>query len=160
VLWPTGDHEEKVLILYLDAATYMLKAVTALKVFYPNLIHFTCLAYGLQRVAEEIRAKFPQVNNFDGKRKVFLKTPHQVQSYKQHLPDAPLPPGPVPTRWGTWTEAVTFYSEYSETVKSVVAKIPSESAVSVCESHSAFIDPKWPVQLPASKAISAGLQRV
>jgi hypothetical protein len=40
----------------------MLKAATALKMFYPNLIHFTCLAYVLQRVAKEIRAKFTQVN--------------------------------------------------------------------------------------------------
>jgi hypothetical protein len=35
VLWPTGVHE-KVLILYSDAAAYMLKAATALNVFYPN----------------------------------------------------------------------------------------------------------------------------
>jgi dihydroneopterin aldolase len=29
---------------------------------YPNLIHFICLAHVLQHVAEEVRAKFPQVN--------------------------------------------------------------------------------------------------
>jgi hypothetical protein len=51
-----------VLILYSDAAAYVLKAATALKVFYPNLINFTCLAHGLQRIAAEVRAKFPQVN--------------------------------------------------------------------------------------------------
>jgi hypothetical protein len=62
VLWPTGVHDEKVLILYSDTAVYMLKAATTLKVFYPNLIHFTCPAHGLQRVAEEVRAKCPQVN--------------------------------------------------------------------------------------------------
>jgi hypothetical protein len=59
LLWPAGVHEEKVLILYSDAATYMLKASTALKVFYPNLIHLTFLAHGLQRVADEVRAKYP-----------------------------------------------------------------------------------------------------
>jgi hypothetical protein len=62
MLWPAGVHEEKVLILYSDAAAYMLKAATAPKVFYPNLIRFICLAHGLQRVAEEVTAKFPQVN--------------------------------------------------------------------------------------------------
>jgi hypothetical protein len=61
MLWPTGVHEEKVQILYSDAAAYVLKTATALKVFYPNLIHFTCMALVLQRVAEEVRAKFPQV---------------------------------------------------------------------------------------------------
>jgi hypothetical protein len=63
VLWPTGAHEEKVLILYSDAAACMLKTATALKVFYHNLIHFTCLVLGLQHVTVEVRAKFPQVNN-------------------------------------------------------------------------------------------------
>jgi hypothetical protein len=75
-------------------------------------------------------------------KKVFLKAPHRVQSYKQHFPDAPLPPKPVPTRWGTCIEAVNFCSEHFESVKSVVAKFPSESAVSVDESQSAFSYPK------------------
>jgi hypothetical protein len=74
-----GVHEEKVLILYSDAAAYLLKAATALKVFYPNLIHFTCLAHGLQRVAEEVRAKFSQANNsISMTEKLFLKAPHRV----------------------------------------------------------------------------------
>jgi hypothetical protein len=76
------------------------------------------------------------------------------------LPDEPLPPKPVPTRWGTWTEAVIFYSEYFETVKSIVAKFPSEFAVLVGESQSAFSIQKWPDQLPTCKAILAGFQRV
>jgi hypothetical protein len=48
----------------------------------------------------------------------------------------------VPTRWGTWIEAVNFYSEHFETVKSIVTKFPSESAVSARESQSAFGDPE------------------
>jgi hypothetical protein len=55
-LWPIGVHKEKVLILYSNAAAYMLKTATALKVLYPNLIHFTYLARGLQRVAEKVKA--------------------------------------------------------------------------------------------------------
>jgi hypothetical protein len=71
---PTRDHEEKVLIFYSDAAAYKLKAATALKVFYPNSIHFTCLAHGLQPVAE-VRTKFLQVNKLISmtKKKVLLK---------------------------------------------------------------------------------------
>jgi hypothetical protein len=80
-LWPSRVHKEKVLILYSDVAECMLKAATVLKVFYPNLIHFTCLAHGLQCVAEEFSARFPQVNKFILMiKKVFLKAPHQVQS--------------------------------------------------------------------------------
>jgi hypothetical protein len=62
LLWPTRIQEEKVLILYSHAAAYMLKAAIALNVFCPNLINFACLAHGLQCIAEEVRAKFPQVN--------------------------------------------------------------------------------------------------
>jgi hypothetical protein len=51
-----------VLILYSRDAAYVLKVATVLKVFYPNVIHFTYMAHGLQCVAEEVRAKFYQVN--------------------------------------------------------------------------------------------------
>jgi hypothetical protein len=51
-----------VLILYSDAAAYMQKAAAALEVFYPNLVHFTWPAHGVKSVAEEVRAKFPEVN--------------------------------------------------------------------------------------------------
>jgi hypothetical protein len=54
------------------------------------------------------------------------------------LPDAPLGPQTSANK----TEAVNFNSEHFETVKLVVAQFPSESAVSVHESQSAFSDPK------------------
>jgi hypothetical protein len=62
VLWPTGVQKEKVLRLYSDVAAYILEAAIVWKVFCPNLINFICQAQGLQRVAGEVRAKFPQVN--------------------------------------------------------------------------------------------------
>jgi hypothetical protein len=39
----------------------MFKAGTALKVILPNMTYLTCLAHGLHRVAETIRANFPLV---------------------------------------------------------------------------------------------------
>jgi hypothetical protein len=48
----------------------------------------------------------------------------------------------VPTKWDTWIEADNFCSEHFETVKSVVTKFLSESAVPVYESKSAFSNPK------------------
>jgi hypothetical protein len=76
---------------------------------YPNLIHLTCLAHVLQHVAEEVKAKLPQMNklNLMTKKKVFLKAPYRVQSYKQHLQHAPLPPNQC-QRCGSWIEAVNF----------------------------------------------------
>jgi hypothetical protein len=62
VFWPKSLHEEKVLVLYSDAAACTLKAATALEVFYQNLINFTCMTHGLLRVAEEVRSNVPDVN--------------------------------------------------------------------------------------------------
>lgn len=143
VLWPDGVQEEKVLVLYSDAAAYMLKAATALCVFYPNLIHFTCLAHGLQRIAEEVRSCYPEVNKIVSyTKKVFLKAPQRVLHYRELMPNVSLPPEPVLTRWGTWLDAVSFYSEHFHGVKSVIDSFPPESAVSVREAQTAFNEPK------------------
>jgi hypothetical protein len=83
-----------VLISYSDAVTYTLRAATEIKVFYPNLIHFTYLAHGLKHVVEEVRAKFSRVKTLIlmEKKKLFLNAPHKMQSYKRHLSEAPLLP--------------------------------------------------------------------
>jgi len=45
-----------------DAAKYMIKAGKALAVFYPKLVHITCLCHALHRVSEEVRSKFVPVD--------------------------------------------------------------------------------------------------
>lgn len=55
-----------------DAAAYMVKFFSTLKVFYENLINVTCLAHGLNRVAETIRLHFPLVNDFIKMNKRYL----------------------------------------------------------------------------------------
>ena len=47
-----------------DSAKYMLKAGRDLSVFYPHMVHVTCIARALHRVCETIRLKFPQVDDF------------------------------------------------------------------------------------------------
>ncbi|KAJ4449928.1 hypothetical protein ANN_01335 [Periplaneta americana] len=99
VLWSEGVLEDKVLVLYSDAAAYMLKAGTALRVFYQNMIHFTCLSHGLQRVAEEVRSNYPQVNSIiPNTKKVFVKASQRVLYYREQLPNMKLPSAPVLTR--------------------------------------------------------------
>jgi len=61
-LWPLGGHDEKVLLMLSDAAPYMAKTGDVLKVFYPNIIHSTCFAYMLNRIAEKVREIYPNVN--------------------------------------------------------------------------------------------------
>ena len=139
VLWQDGVKEERVLLMYTDAAPYMLKAGKSLAVFYPNLVHVTCMAHALQRVAETVRHEFPEVNSLiSATKKVFLKCPYRIQRYKEQLPDVPLPPEPVITRWATWIEAVIFYSKNFEAVKSVMENFSSDPAVCVSESLLAF----------------------
>ena len=61
-LWPNFDADLLKLLLS-DAAAYMLKSGWELKVFYPTLLHITCLAYGLHCVCESICEIFPEVND-------------------------------------------------------------------------------------------------
>ena len=53
----------------------MIKSGKSMKSFYPKVVHITCVAHGLHRVAEEIRNQFPQVDELISKvKKVFLKS--------------------------------------------------------------------------------------
>jgi hypothetical protein len=120
VLWPTGSNEEKVKILYTDGVAYMLKAGKNLKVFYPAMLHVTCLAHGLNLVAELVRNEYPMVNKLiSNTKKVFLKAPLRREVYTEKCPNLKLPPEPVLTRWGTWLEAAVFYQENFTTIKDV-----------------------------------------
>ena len=62
LLWPAGIKHDNGLLLVCDAAAYMTKAVNGLKVLLPKMIHITCLAHGLHRVTETIRAFYPVVD--------------------------------------------------------------------------------------------------
>nr|CAH7762359.1 unnamed protein product [Callosobruchus chinensis] len=120
----------------------MVKAGQALKVFYPKLLHITCLAHGLHRVAEEIRKEFGIVNKLiSSTKKVFLKAPSRVQAYKERLPNLALLPEPILTRWETWLKAVLFYAENFEAIKEVVGQFDSSEAIAINSSQLAFENP-------------------
>ena len=98
----------------------MIKAGQTLKVLYPKMLHVTCCAHGLHRLAEEIRSKFPSVNNLISTvKKIFSKAPSRINAFKKVLPTTPLPPQPVVTRWGTWLEAAFYYAEHVDKIKEV-----------------------------------------
>lgn len=129
LLWPSGIQYEKVILLVSDAAPYMLKAGRNLGVFYPNLLHVTCLAHALHRVAEAVRASSKNVNNLvSSVRKVFVKAPTRVELYKSMNPELKLPPEPVLTRWGTWLTAVSFHADNFKAITSVIERLDEDSA--------------------------------
>jgi hypothetical protein len=75
-----------------------MKAGTALKVIFPTMTHLTCLAHGLHRVAETIRANFPPVDKLvSSVKKVFVKAPYRKEAFKAVAPSVPLPPEPILT---------------------------------------------------------------
>ena len=119
LLWPDKVERENVLLFLSDAAPYMIKAAKALQLLYPKMIHVTCLAHALHRVAEEVRGSYPEVDKLiaNGK-KIFIKSPLRVQKFKEEAPTLPLPPQPILTRWGTWLDAANCYcTNYGENEK-------------------------------------------
>lgn len=131
---PQSVPSEKILYMVTDGAAYMHKAAQNLKIFYPNLVHTTCLAHAMNRVAEAIRIEFPVVNSLiNSGKKFFLKAPTRIQVYREHLKDVPLPPQPILTRWGTWIEAALFYCENYNSFKDIVNSFDATSAQSVSD---------------------------
>ncbi|XP_050548865.1 uncharacterized protein LOC126910379 [Daktulosphaira vitifoliae] len=109
----------------------MVKDGTALNVFYPKLIHVTCLAHAFHRVAEIIRSEFPEVDFLISTiKKIFLKAPSRVHIFKENYPQTPFPPEPVITRWGTWLQAAAYYCDNFSVIEDVISKLEID-AVSV-----------------------------
>ena len=129
ILYPSGINESKVLLLCTDAASYMISASSLLKTFYPNLIHVTCLAHAFHRISETIRNEFPQVNSLiSNMKKTFCKAPSCISLFREKLPETPLPPQPILTRWGTWIEAALYYAEHLDHIAAVIEELSADTA--------------------------------
>ena len=135
-LWPEQILYENVLLAVTDAATYMCKAMTGLKVLYSNMIHVTCLAHGLHRVADLVRSNYTLANNFISLvKRIFVKSPSRLRQFHELAPDVPLPPSPVITRWGTWLEAVSYHSKYYDNISEVIMSFDSSEFTQIAECH-------------------------
>lgn len=62
---------------------------------------------------------------------MFLKAPSRVEIFKNTLPDVPLPPQPVITRWGTWLNAVVYISSNYTGLKSGFEHLEASEAASI-----------------------------
>jgi len=64
-----------------NAAPYMAKTGDVLKVFYPNVIHTTCIAHMLNRITEKVREIHPNVKTLiNNIKRSFLKAPSRVDN--------------------------------------------------------------------------------
>lgn len=104
------------------------------------MVHLTCLAHACHRVAEEVRSKFPMVDQLVGNVKVFVKASSRVAAFKVMAPRVTLPPAPILTRWGTWIEACIYYSKNFKIVKEVVDSFDSSEAASIRIAQKLFSD--------------------
>lgn len=142
LLWPDCVRHDDVLLFLSDAAPYMIKAGKAISALYSKMVHITCLAHGVHRVAEEIRGQFQKVDKFIAKvKQIFLKCPARVLFFKNKAPNIPLPPEPIITRWGTWLKAVSYYSEHFKEIKNIILELNPNDAVSIKETQQILADP-------------------
>lgn len=143
-LWGTNYQKNKdnFLCFVTDAGSYMLKAGKILGQMFSNLTHVTCLAHGLNRVAEKVRNLYPKINTLiDNVKKIFNKAPKRIAKFKETLPNMPLPPKPVLTRWGTWLDAVAYYDTNFDQIKEIINTFNSNEAVSIRKAQKVFRDP-------------------
>ena len=132
ILWPARLENDKVLLFLSDAAPYMVKSGKALCVLFPKMVHVTCLAHAIHRVAEDIRDAFPTVDKLIATvKKVFVKAPYRVLRFKEMAPGVPLPPEPILTRWGTWIKAALYYAQHFEVVSKVIMDLDAEAAAAI-----------------------------
>lgn len=132
LLWPQGVKYDDVLLFVTDAAPYMVKAGKAIQNLYSKTIHVTCLAHGLHRVAEAVRNQYKTVDELvSNVKKSFLKVPSRIQTLKSIVPDIPLPPQPILTRWGTWIDAVLYYCKHFEIIKNIIDMLDENDAESI-----------------------------
>lgn len=122
-MWPDGVKHNNVLLFLSDAAPYMVKCGQALIALYSKMIHVTCAAHGLHRVAEEVQSQYESVDQLNSNiKKIFRKAPSHLLFFKTEVPNLPLPPEPVLTRWGTWINAAIYYCENFEIIFNIVNK--------------------------------------
>ena len=89
---------DNVKLFLTDGASYCLKAGKALKAIFPKLIHMTCMAHSINRVAELARTTYPRVNTLISEvKKIFMKSIQRRRNFSASC-KIPLPPEPVITR--------------------------------------------------------------
>ncbi|KAJ4447667.1 hypothetical protein ANN_09674 [Periplaneta americana] len=71
----------------------MVTAGQEVKTKHTNIIHVTFFAHACHRISEEVRSHFPDVDQLiSNVKKVFVKSPSSVSSFKKQCPGVPVPP--------------------------------------------------------------------
>lgn len=141
LLWPEGIQFDKVLMFVSDAAPYMALAGDVLSAYFPKMVHVTCLAHGLHRVAEKVRSLYANADFAIANGKLaFTKAPRRVALFNLRAPDLQLPPEPIITRWGSWIKAAIYYSLNFPEVRDIINELVPDADV-VHRAQEAFGQP-------------------
>lgn len=82
--------------------------------------NMTYLNHCLHLVYEIIRKRYKDVDGIiSNVKKIFIKSPTRISVYKEKLPNTPLPPKPILTRWDTCLTAAIFYANHFTEIKDV-----------------------------------------
>lgn len=68
----------------------------------------------------------------------YLKAPRRRLLFKKKFPSVPLPPEPIITRWGTWLEAVTYYTQNFEKIEDIMNDFDTEDSEAISRSKEAI----------------------
>ena len=55
--------------------------------------------------------------------------------YKKKLPNVPLSPQPIITRWGTWLEAAFFYCKHFSDIKQLITELSNENCQALLDAR-------------------------
>lgn len=104
-----------------DAARYMVKAITELKLENNTLLHIQCLAHLIHNCAMKIRGYYKNVDTLIAAIKGIT---HKNKTNSALFENLGLPPSVIITRWSSWLKAVEYYSTNLPEIRKIVNAIP------------------------------------
>ena len=70
--------------------------------------------------------------------KIFRKAPSRISYFIEQVPNIPLSPEPVLTRWGTWIAAVDYYTENFKIIKNIVKAFDKKESLVIKKAQKLF----------------------
>ena len=117
------------------------------------MIHVTCLAHALHRVAEEVRNNYRDLDCFiTAIKAIFTKLPSRIRAFHEFNPKIPLPPEPIITRWGTWISAVSYSNDHIDSIQPLIGAFDPNDAASTGDAIEMFSSPALRPQIAAVHA--------
>ena len=103
-----------------DAASYMIKALRAIRISIPNVIHVQCLAHLIHNCAMKIRGYYKDIDNLIAYVKALTIKNKTITALFQHITS---PPSVILTRWSSWLRAVNYYCDNLPEIIRIVENI-------------------------------------